>query len=134
MLFVIDTNVLVSAALGNGPCRNAFEIGQRIGQIIHSEETFIELTKTLDKPRLQKFLNPQDKIDFIANFLLLSKPCIVTEKITKCRDPKDNMFLELAVSAKADAIITRDGDLLSLHPFRDIQIITITNFLKTFAQ
>ncbi len=133
MQFVLDTNVLISSALGNGPCRNAFEFAQQKGQLIRSEKTFMELTRTLDKPRLQKFLNAQDKIDFIANFLLLSNPCIVTEKIIACRDPKDDMFLELAVSSRADAIVTRDGDLLSLNPFRGIPIVTITNFIKIFS-
>ncbi len=133
MQFVLDTKVLISAALGNGACRNAFEFARQKGQLIRSEETFNELTATLDKARLQKYLDPQDKIDFLTNFLLISKPCTITEKINVCRDPKDNMFLELAVSSRADALVSRDGDLLSLHPFRGIPIITITNFIKIFT-
>ena len=49
-----------------------------------------------------------------------------------CRDPKDNKFLELAVSGKADFIITGDQDLLVLNPFRNIEIITINEFLTRF--
>jgi predicted nucleic acid-binding protein len=44
------------------------------------------------------------------------------------------MFLELAIACKATAIVTRDGDLLSLHPFRSIPIITVTNFLKLYGE
>ncbi|MBY0435923.1 MAG: putative toxin-antitoxin system toxin component, PIN family [Cyclobacteriaceae bacterium] len=132
MLFVFDTNVLISAALVEGVCRLAFDIGKAQG-IARSEETFRELAKTLEKPRLQKYLTNETKIDFLANFLKLSQFIGITEKIAVCRDPKDDMFLELAVSCQASALITRDGDLLSLHPFRGIPIVSVTNFIKLYS-
>lgn len=129
MLFVFDTNVLTSAALVEGICRQAFDIAKTKG-VARSEETFIELVKTFEKPRLQKYLTTEAKIEFLANFLKLSKPINITEKIAACRDPKDDMFLELAISCQATALVTRDGDLLSLHPFRGIPIITVANFIR----
>ena len=48
------------------------------------------------------------------------------------RDPKDDKFLELAKSAYADCIITKDDDLLVLHPFEDIPILNVTDFLNRF--
>jgi predicted nucleic acid-binding protein len=45
-------------------------------------------------------------------------------QINACRDPKDDKFLELAVSGHADYIITGDDDLLTMHPFHGIEIIT----------
>jgi len=53
----------------------------------------------------------------------------VTEVVTECRDPKDNKFLELAVSAQATCIISGDKALLVLHPFRGIPVITPQAFL-----
>lgn len=46
-----------------------------------------------------------------------------------CRDPKDNKYLELALSGQADCIITSDRDLLSLNPFKNISIISPSEFL-----
>ncbi len=40
-----------------------------------------------------------------------------------CRDPKDDVFLALALEAKADLIITGDSDLLVLNPFKGVQIL-----------
>ena len=54
----------------------------------------------------------------------------VTEFIDACRDPKDNQYLELAVSAQASVIITGDQNLPVLHPFRDISIVTPPTFLQ----
>jgi putative PIN family toxin of toxin-antitoxin system len=53
-----------------------------------------------------------------------------TEIITDCRDPKDNKFLELAVAANADYIITGDLDLLILNPFRTITILKSGEFIN----
>jgi predicted nucleic acid-binding protein len=55
-------------------------------------------------------------------------------EITVCRDPKDNMILELAVSGEADFIITGDEDLLILNPFQSIQILTPDAWLTNFTQ
>lgn len=49
--------------------------------------------------------------------------------ITICRDPKDNKFLELALSGQADLILTGDDHLLSLHPWRGIPILTPQDYL-----
>jgi putative PIN family toxin of toxin-antitoxin system len=53
----------------------------------------------------------------------------ITQFFQVCRDPKDNMVLELAVSGHADYIITGDQDLLILDPFRGIRIMTPDAFL-----
>lgn len=44
--------------------------------------------------------------------------------VPECRDPRDRPFLELAVAAEADALVTGDGDLLALAPVFAIPIIT----------
>ena len=54
-----------------------------------------------------------------------------TEAIAECRDPKDNKYLELAVAGQAECIITGDQDLLVLHPFKGIDILTVQEFLAT---
>lgn len=54
-----------------------------------------------------------------------------SESIDECRDPKDNKYLELAISGHAESLITGDEDLLVLNPFRNIKIITVLEFLDT---
>ena len=53
----------------------------------------------------------------------------VDVRITACRDPKDDKFLELAVSGHASHVVTGDADLLALHPFRGIEIVPPHRFL-----
>jgi predicted nucleic acid-binding protein len=52
-----------------------------------------------------------------------------TQKISACRDPKDNKFLEAALSSQADCIVSGDADLLDLTPFEGISILRPAEFL-----
>ena len=54
----------------------------------------------------------------------------ITESVQECRDRKDDKILELAFNGSADYIITGDRDLLVLHPFRGVSIITADEFLR----
>ena len=47
-----------------------------------------------------------------------------------CRDPKDAKFLALALASGANTIISSDLDLLVLHPWKDISILTPAGFLQ----
>jgi uncharacterized protein len=55
----------------------------------------------------------------------------IAERIVACRDPQDDKFLELAVSGRADLIISGDTDLLALSPFRNVPIITPATFVQS---
>jgi predicted nucleic acid-binding protein len=54
------------------------------------------------------------------------------ESVSDCRDAKDNKYLELALAAGASAIITGDGDLLALDPWRGIRIVTPADYTRRF--
>jgi predicted nucleic acid-binding protein len=46
------------------------------------------------------------------------------------RDPDDDKFLETAIAGEADCLVTGDGDLLVLDPFRGVRILTARAFLE----
>jgi putative PIN family toxin of toxin-antitoxin system len=47
-----------------------------------------------------------------------------------CRDPKDNQFLALTLACAADVLVSSDADLLVLHPWRGIPVLSPQEFLK----
>jgi predicted nucleic acid-binding protein len=50
--------------------------------------------------------------------------------VHECRDPKDDRYPAIAAAAKADLIVSGDvHDLLSMHPWRGISILSLANFL-----
>ena len=128
--YVIDTNVLVSAALfkQSVPARVFNEVA-RHSEILASVTTLAELTEVMTREKFDKYLSLADRLSFLAAFSKDAVTAKIEETIKICRDPRDDKFLELAVSGKATAIITGDKDLLELHPFRNVAILTPTDFL-----
>ncbi len=132
-LFVIDTNKLISAFLfRNSTPRKAFERAVKKGHVCSSFKTYAEFNEVLLRSKFVKYISPEEKLSVLKKFKELILFCEISETINECRDPKDNKFLELAVSAKASCIISGDKDLLELHPFRGIPILNAADFLNSF--
>ena len=131
--FVIDTNVFVSYLLSkNSKPRQAVIQAMRTGYILISENLISELSEVLDRKKFDQYVDLETRQDFIYSLSDEGLMIYPDGKITACRDPKDNMILELAVSGNADCIITGDKDLLILKKFRSIPIVTPDKFLNEF--
>lgn len=133
-LFVADTNTLISAViLPFSVAAKSIKKAETIGKIAMSDATKIEFENVLFRKKFDKYLSIKERINIANN---LTKEFIyqeITIDITDCRDPKDNKFLELAVSANVECIISGDKDLLVLHPFRGIPILNSSDFLLHFT-
>ena len=130
---VIDTNVIISALIfANSSSMNAFAIAKSRGTILLSNDVLLELTNVLNRSKFDRYITSEIREDFLTNLMLEAEIVTITEQITSCRDPKDNKFLELAISGYADYLLTGDQDLLILHLFRNLQIMTVSNFLNYF--
>jgi uncharacterized protein len=127
---VFDTNVMVSAVLlPRSIPRQAFDQAQEQGKILTSIATIDELNEVLRRPHFDKYVREAQRLKFLATLIREAELDDVSESFTECRDPKDNKFLELAVSRKATCLISGDKDLLVLHPFRGIPILSPQTFL-----
>ncbi|MEG4322639.1 MULTISPECIES: putative toxin-antitoxin system toxin component, PIN family [unclassified Microcoleus] len=128
--FVLDSNVLVSAALFKGSiARLAFNKATADGKIVMSGPVVAEIQDVLSRDRFDKYLSPQLRTAFLTDLLKVVEIVEITEAISVCRDPKDDKFLELAISGQANYILSSDKDLLVLHPFQGIAIVTPADFL-----
>jgi uncharacterized protein len=129
---VIDANVIVSSVLSaQGRASQAFELAIATGIVLMSNDTFAELSEVLLRSKFDRYSNRAKRETFLDELLGLVEFVEIVEQIDECRDPKDNKYLELAVSGKADLILTGDEDLLVLHPFRQIPIVRIQTFLAS---
>lgn len=134
MRIVIDTNLLVSAFIFGGKVKRKLErilANERI-YILTSEAVNEELQEVLFRDKFKKFQEKKFIESQLFAFLADVVTVTITQTFTDCRDSKDNKFLDLAVSGHADFIITGDGDLLELHPFHGVKIVTITDFLQNY--
>lgn len=130
MRVLLDTNVLFAAFVAQGLCLEAVEEGTRICEVVTSEDLLDELTRALR----QKLKLGADTRAAIAEFRRLCeivRPDPLPEHI--CRDPDDDRVLAAALAGAADAIVTGDEDLLVLHEFQGIRILTPRRFLEFLA-
>jgi putative PIN family toxin of toxin-antitoxin system len=133
---VLDTSTLVSAALriGSVPYQAVFD-ALATCDICASAETLAELEQVLDRDKFDPYLDKESRREFVAlirrniHLFAVQNADLLTVK-PPCRDPRDNQFLALAKAAEADAVVSSDEDLLVLHPWRGIAILTPAEFLS----
>ena len=128
--FVLDTNVIVSALLlPRSVPRQAFDKAFAQGVVLTSVATLDELDDVIRRKKFDRYVGEEKRLEFLEVFIRDSIIVDMLEVITACRDPKDNKFLELAVSGQATHLISGDPDLLVLSPFRGIPIVTPQAFV-----
>ena len=130
MRSVFDTNVLVSALLlPDSKPRHALELALQKGSVLLSFATLAELYEVLGRKKFLRYIDEEDIRSFLAALTREAEWVEVDVRIAACRDPKDDKFLELAVSGRATHIVTGDSDLLALSPFQGIEILPPHRFL-----
>lgn len=126
---VFDTSALIPVCLH--PNREPAHIfRQTITQhdVFSSPDAFNELLTVLSRDKFNAWQPLQQRLlwaKFFKESVVLIKP---TEPVNACRDPKDNKFLELALAAKADFLVSSNIHLLEMHPFRQIAILSLPSF------
>jgi uncharacterized protein len=127
----VDTNILISALLKPlGNEWSALVKARDMGTVLLSPELRFEYFKVLNRKKFDKYLSIETRLEFFAAICDEALELVPSREVRICRDPKDNMLLELALEAQADAIITGDADLLVLHPFQNIPILNASDFLE----
>lgn len=96
------------------------------GRILVSFAVLAELYEVLSRKRFRRYVDEEHIRTFLAALTREAQWVDVDAQITACRDPKDDKFLELAVSGQGTHIVTGDSDLLALNPFRALRFSLLT--------
>ena len=85
----------------------ALDRALRAGRPLISAATLTELDEVLHRPKFDKYLSEEERIEFLAALVQEAELVNVAEKVADCRDPGDNKFLELALSGRSCACCHR---------------------------
>lgn len=131
--FVLDTNVLVSAAiLERGISRSVVNaVRDNDGILLFSQETFDELREVLHRAKFDPYLDGRLRAVYLERLRAVAEFVAISGAPMGCRDPKDDKFLETALAGRADRLVTGDKDLLAMTPFHGIPILTPADFLAS---
>ena len=131
---VLDTSTLVSAFFWKG---NEAELLRKIehgkARLYLTRQILKEFEEVIQRPKFSKvvLLSGLNSSQIMQKLLSMSYLVIALKlNIDVCRDKKDNKFLECAVRAKADYIVSGDEDLLSLKEYNDIPIVKTSKMLE----
>ena len=88
-------------------------------ELFVSEACLEEIREVLARPSLQRKF-PSLTIATVSDFLERIRLCsVLTNDVPSLfeldRDPKDAKYVDLAIAARADFLVTRDNDLLDLR-------------------
>jgi putative PIN family toxin of toxin-antitoxin system len=124
---VLDTNVALSALIRPGGITGRLRLAWQAGLLVPlvSRDTASELIRVLTYPKFR--LSRTEQHDLLADYLPWAETVRIANpppRTPDCRDGHDVPFLQLALAAKADALVTGDADLLVLAPVRKLAIIT----------
>ncbi len=128
---VLDTNVLVSAAISSGRSRELLQRGiAKRFTIVTSDLILQELASVLSR---SEFKISNEEIKTIILALKRSSDVVrVKSKLEAVKaDPKDDMIIETAYDGRAHIIVTGDNHLLALKSYRGIKIVTVLNMLES---
>lgn len=134
---VLDTNVLVSALLfPRGETvwlREAWQAGRLVPLV--GRDTTQELIRVLHYPKFKLTRGARDAL--LADFLPWVEtvhPVESSPDLPVPRDSDDLMFLTLATTAQAEALVTGDADLLALADrIEPLRILTPAAFRDFFV-
>lgn len=132
---VIDTNVIVSALTGSGyPTQIIFDLVLGKKAIVCSSlEVFAEYIEVLHREKFAKYSRFLTNAEIVLNKMdELSLKFIPSEKLHVIDDESDNKFLELAVTAKADFLISGNTHHFEMKEYGDIKIVTPEEYINQY--
>jgi putative PIN family toxin of toxin-antitoxin system len=132
---VLDTNALISAILSSkeAPAILLDELRRTGTVLIFSEPTMAELGSRLMRDKFDPWVHRETRLRFLAEIDAVAEIVGIAEAPMGCRDRSDDKFLETALASDCQLIVSGDKDLLEMHPWQNIQILSPTQALKVIS-
>ena len=123
--WVLDTNVLISAALSSKGAPHA--LVQHIlshGCLVFSSATFEELRSRLYRPKFDIYLSLDMREGLLHDFSASAKWVEPDVVLPYSRDPSDDVFIAMALKAGLHFLVSGDKDLLEAPMPEGMQVLT----------
>lgn len=134
--FVLDTNVLISAALSaeSAPARVTLWVIAN-ARLIFAEPTFEEFRSRLWRPKFDKYLTIERRNQILHDFSAIADWVELDDAAlpVSSRDPDDDMFIRAAIAGSAHWLVSGDKDLLEIQGLPSINILSPADMLKRIS-
>lgn len=134
--FVLDTNVLISAALSaeSAPARVTLWVIAN-ARLIFAEPTFEEFRSRLWRAKFDKYLTIERRNQILHDFSAIADWVELDDAAlpVRSRDPDDDMFIRVAITGSARWLVSGDKDLLEIQGLPSINILSPADMLKRIS-
>lgn len=127
---ILDTNLWISFLITKNYAQLDEILFEKKCTLVFSEELLEEFLTVIKRPKFRRFFSNEDTENIFETIQEFAEFVKVKNKVSVCRDEKDNFLLSLSKDSKTDFLITGDKDLLDLENFESTKIVTISDFLK----
>ncbi len=128
MKVVLDCNVLISAGLNEGTCRTVLSDVVQAHRLILSPAILQEYIAVTRRPRFAVAANALiDLIKAASRKAVLVDPDPVRVRLP---DPSDRIYLDAAIAAGADVLITGNKKHFPAAAYCGVQILSPREFLE----
>jgi putative PIN family toxin of toxin-antitoxin system len=129
---VLDTNILLSAFLGNGPIKKDLDkvIRRDFFTFYYSDELFEEYTDVISRKKFEGKIDLDGAGLFLTAFKTIAIKFDISKEVAICRDKNDDFILSLCMSCEADFLITGDQDLLTIGQLGKTKIVRLPDFCQ----
>ena len=127
---VIDAGVVLSSALFSHSVPAALvDWALANCKVLISDKTMDELSTVFHRDKFDRYTTREARLEYLRVFTEKTHQVEIHTRTSACRDPKDNIYLDVAVNGGATHLVTGDNDLLVLNPFQGITILKAAAFL-----
>jgi putative PIN family toxin of toxin-antitoxin system len=127
---IVDTNIWISSLIG----RQLLSLRELLSypqiELVVTERLMQEVILVAQRPKFAKYFRQED-VEMLRDWMEKNMVNVPLGDIpARCRDPKDDYLLELAIQSKAIYLVSGDSDLLEMETIGDCRIMTVSQFEK----
>ena len=130
---VVDTNILISAALSSQG--SPAKLVQKVladHRLVFSQPTFDELRTRLYRPKFDRYISLETRERLLHDFNACAHWVDIGEPKSYSRDRDDDKFIETAIVAQAPYLVSGDNDLLAVPALPNLEIVSVQQALSIF--
>ena len=125
---IIDTNIWISSLIGRQLNSLRELLSYPTIELVVTERLMQEVLLVARRPKFAKYFRSED-VEQLQKWMSQNMTNVPLGKIpARCRDPKDDYLLELAIQSRAIYLVSGDSDLLEMETIGECRIMTVRQF------
>ena len=131
MRVVLDTNVIVSGICFPGSvCGQILARSSLSVQLMWSKQLIDEAFESLARSKFDKYAPLELRLAAMQSLVAGGSTIFLQRIEGRCRDPRDDHVVQLALDSRCSSVVTGDQDLLVLDPLGELRVVTPSEFLN----